>query len=152
MSDHLKSNIKRLQRLLQVRQMVAGVAEANVRETENQLQNLNHAQEEILGKIQMTRAEIAYSTTMSGEEVAIGEKRIQALHLRHKSIQQAVENARGKLEHRRREWVEARREQKIVEKIRERRLLEWERTEEVSKQKSVDDASIGRFIRSRPNR
>jgi len=47
------------------------------------------------------------------------------------------------------EWTEAMREQKIAAKLQERRLHQWAREAEAAQQKSQDDASIARYVRTR---
>jgi len=64
-------------------------------------------------------------------------------------IRQSLEKANINLEQRRKEWTEAMREQKIIEKVQERRLHQWERQDDAAGQKSQDEMSVGRFVRTR---
>jgi flagellar export protein FliJ len=57
--------------------------------------------------------------------------------------------ATGKLEQRRKEWTEAMREKKIVAKLQERRLHQFEREDDVAQQKAQDDAFAARYVRTR---
>ena len=149
MKDDLKSHLKRLERLFQIRQTYVSVAEAGVKTAEGEVRKLEAADDQVAGNIQHTRAEIAYRQTASGHDLQSGEKYIQALQTQRKTIQLSLEKATGNLEQRRRDWTEAMREQKVVEKMQERRLHQWERADSVEVQKQQDDASVGRYVRTR---
>jgi flagellar export protein FliJ len=149
MKDGLKSNLKRLERLFQIRQTYVSVAEAGVKTAEREVRKLEAAEDQVAGNIQDTRAEIAYRQTATGHDLQTGEKYIQALQTQRETIQLSLEKATGNLEQRRRDWTEAMREQKIIEKMQERRLHQWERADSVEVQKQQDDASVGRYVRTR---
>jgi flagellar export protein FliJ len=148
----LKSNLKRLERLFQIRQTYVSVAEAGVKSAEGEVRKLEAAENEVAGHIQDTQTEIAYRQTSTGHDLQSGEKYIEALQLQRGVIQQSLEQAAGHLEQRRRDWTEAMREQKIIEKMHERRLDQSERADSVEVQKRQDDASIGRYVRARQKR
>ena len=149
MNDGQKAGLKRLERLVQIKQTYVSVAEANVKTAEGEVRQLETAEQEITGNIQHTQAGIAYLQTATGQEVQSGETYIKALGLHRKAIQQSLVKATSNLEQRRSEWTEAMREQKIIEKVQERRLHQCERDDDVTNQKSQDEISIGRFIRTR---
>jgi flagellar export protein FliJ len=149
MKDGLKGSLKRLERLSQIRQTYVSVAEAGVKQAEGEVRRLKTADTEVAGNIQDTQAGIAHIQTASGQDLQNGEKYIQALQHQRKLIRQSLETATGNLEQRRGDWTEAMREQKIIEKVQERRLHQWEREDDVANQKSQDDVSIGRYVRTR---
>ena len=149
MKDGLRSSLKRLQRLVQIKQTYVSVAEANVKQAEGEVRRLETAENEIAGNIQHTQAGIAYLQTSTGQEVQSSESYIQALEIQRKLVQQSLVKATTNLEQRRGEWTEAMREQKIVEKVQERRLHQCERDDEVTNQKSQDENSVGRYVRTR---
>ena len=149
MKDELKDSLKRLGRLAQIKQTYVSVAEANVRNAEGEVRHLESAECKLTGNIQVKQAEIAHFQTATGHDVQSGERYIQALELQRRLIRQSLEKANLNLEQRRQEWTEAMREQKIVEKVQERRLHQWERQDDVADQKSQDEISIGRFVRTR---
>jgi flagellar export protein FliJ len=149
MKDGLRASLKRLQRLVEIKQTYVSVAEANVKQAEGEVRQLETAENEIAGNIQHTQAGIAYLQTFTGHDVQSGEKYIQALELQRKVIQQSLEKATSNLEGRRGEWTEAMREQKIIEKVQERRLHQCERDDDVTNQKSQDETSVGRYVRTR---
>ena len=149
MNDKLRSSLKRLERLVQIKQTYVSVAEANVKSAEGEVRQLEQADNEIVGNIQDTQAGIAYLQTSTGQDVQSSERYIHALEIQRKVIQQSLEKATTNLEQRRGEWTEAMREQKIVEKVQERRLHQCERDDDVTNQKSQDDMTVGRFVRKR---
>jgi flagellar export protein FliJ len=149
MKEGLKGSLKRLDRLVQIRQTYVSVAEAAVKQAESEVRRLQQADSEIAGNIQHTQAGIAYLQTATSNEIQTGEKYIQALKEQRKVIHQSLAVAAGKLEKRRLEWTEAMKEQRIIEKLRERRLHQWEREDNVANQKIQDDVSIGRYVRTR---
>ena len=149
MKDGLKGNLKRLDRLVHIRQTYVSVAEAAVKQAEGEVHRLQQADSEIAGNIRHTQAGIAYIRTATGSEIQTGEKYIRALKEQRKLIHQSLAVATGNLEKRRLEWTEAMKEQRIIEKLRERRLHQWEREDDVANQKTQDDVSIGRYVRTR---
>jgi flagellar export protein FliJ len=151
MNDELKSSRKRLERLLQIRQAYVSVAENAVKQSEREVRQLEGAEIEVVRNIQHTQAGIAYLETTTGYDLQARETYIRALQAQRKLIQQSLDKANSKLEQRRREWTEAMRDKRIIEKTQERRLHQWEREENVANQKTQDDAPIGRYIRSRQN-
>src|SRR5207249_11287477 len=132
-----------------IKQTYVSVAEANVRNAEREVRHLESAESKLTGNIQVKQAEIAYLQTATGQDVQSGERYIQALELQRRLIRQSLEKANLNLEQRRQEWTEAMREQRIVEKVQERRLHQWERQDDAADQKSQDEISIGRFVRTR---
>ena len=144
-----KANLKRLSRLVQIRDTYVSVAETSVKQAEGEVRRLTTADEQTAGNIKHTQAEIAYLQTASGQDVHNSERYIRALKQQRKLIQQSLEKARGNLERRHMEWTEAMREQKIAEKLQERRLHQLEREDDTARQKSQDDVSIGRYVRTR---
>jgi len=149
MKDELKATLKRLERLAHIKQTYVSVAEANVKNAEGEVRQLETAETKIIGNIQNTQAEIAYLQTATGHDVQSGERYIRGLELQRTLIRQSLEKANINLEQRRKEWTEAMREQKIIEKVQERRLHQWERQDDAAGQKSQDEMSVGRFVRTR---
>ena len=147
MNDKLRSGLKRLERLVQIKETYVSVAEANVKRAEGEVRQLEQTDNEIAGNIQDTQAGIAYLQTSTGQDVQSSERYIHALEIQRKVVQQSLEKATTNLEQRRGEWTEAMREQKIVEKVQERRLHQCERDDDVTNQKSQDDMTVGRFVR-----
>ncbi len=149
MKNGLKANLKRLGRLVQIRDAYVSVAEAGVKQAEGEVRRLETADTETAGNIRDTAAGIAYLQTATGQDVQNGERYIRALQQQRKLIQQSLEIATGNLEQRRSEWTEAKREQKVAARLQERRLHQWEREDDTAQQKSQDDASIARYVRTR---
>jgi flagellar export protein FliJ len=144
-----KASLKRLERLFQIRETYVPVAEAAVKQAEGEVRQLEAADTEVAGQIQHSKAEFAYLENATAHDLQSGEKYVNALEKRRELIQQSLEKAEGKLDERRREWTEAMRERKIIEKMQERRLHQCEREDDVANQKTQDDASIGRYLRAR---
>jgi flagellar export protein FliJ len=149
MKDGRKSSLKRLERLVQIKQTYVSVAESNVKQAEGEVRKLETAEEEITGNIQNTQAGIAYLQTATSQDVQTGEKYIEALEVHRKLIRRSLADATTNLEQRRSEWTEAMREKKIMEKVQERRLHQCERDDDVANQKSQDELTVGRFVRTR---
>ena len=149
MKDGLKASLKRLERLVQIKQTYVSVAETNVKQAEGEVRQLETAETAIAGNIQHTQAEIAYLQTATGHDLQSSENYIHALELQRKLIQQSLVKATTNLDQRHSEWTEAMREQRIIEKVQERRLHQCERDDDVTNQKSQDEISVGRFVRTR---
>jgi flagellar export protein FliJ len=149
MSAQLQNHTERLKRLLRIRQTLADAAEGQVRESADQVQNLERAEASVDGNIQNTREEIAYSKSLSGNELHLNEKYIQTLSANLQNIKKNLENAKHTLEIRQRQWRQAMSDVKMTEKLRDRRLQELSRKNEVANQKAMDDGFIGSLVRSR---
>src|SRR5262245_8080497 len=149
MNDGLKANLRRLERLVRIRQTLASVSEASVKQAEGEVRNLEAADSVTVGNIQDTQAGIAYLRTAAGEDVQRSETYLRALERQRKLIQQSLEKANDNLTHRRVEWTEEMREERIAERLQERRLHQWQRETATAQQKSQDDASIARYVRTR---
>jgi flagellar export protein FliJ len=149
MKERLKGSLKRLDRLVHIRQTYVSVAEAAVKQAEGEVRRLQQADAEIARNIQHTQAGIAYLQSATGSEVQKEEKYIQALTEQRKLVHQSLGIATGNLEKRRLEWTEAKKDHRIIEKLRERRLHQWEREDDAADQKTQDDVSIERYVRTR---
>lgn len=149
MKEGLKGSLKRLDRLVHIRQTYVSVAEVAVKKAEREVRRLQQADSEIAGNIQHAQAGIAYIQTAGSNEIQTAEKYIQALREQRKVIRRSLAIATGNLEKRQLEWTEAMKEQRIIEKLKERRLHQWEREDDVANQKTQDDVSIGRHVRTR---
>ena len=149
MRAELKANLKRLERLVRIRDTYVSVAESSVKQAESEVRTLEATDRQVAGNIQLTQEGIAYLDTATGHEVQTSERYIHALEKQRRLIQLSLEKANSNLEQRRNEWIEARREQKIASKLQERRLHQWEREGDKAQQKSQDDAFIARYIRTR---
>jgi flagellar export protein FliJ len=147
MNDGLKANLRRLERLVRIRQTLASVAEASVKQAEGEVRNLESANSATVGNIKDTQAGIAYLRTAAGEDVQRSETYLRALERQRKLIKQSLEKANDNLTHRRGEWTEAMRDERIAERLQERRLHQWQRETDTAQQKSQDDASITRYVR-----
>ena len=149
MKDGLKANLKRLERLVHIRETYVSVAEANVKVAENEVRNLEAADRDVAGNIQHTQEGIAYIKKATAHDIQTSERYIHALEKQRQLIQLSLEKANSNLEQRRNEWTEAMREQKIAAKLQERRLHQWERESDVAQQKSQDEAFLARYVRTR---
>ena len=149
MKDGLRASLRRLERLVQIKETYVSVAETNVKQAEGEVRQLETAENEIAGNIQHTQAEIAYLQTATGHDVQSGEKYIQSLQVQRELIHLSLEKATSNLEQRRGEWTEAMREQKILEKVQERRLHQCERDDDVTNQKAQDEITVGLYVRTR---
>jgi flagellar export protein FliJ len=150
-SQDPKSNLKRLERLLEVRQTFVSAAETRVKQAERQVMAMENAAETAARKIHDTRAAMACVQRTTGDQLQSFEKYIRLLIAQAEQAQQALEAARRELDMRRAEWTEAMREQKIIERMRERRFQEWQRYEDVEDRKAVDENSVVRYVRARIN-
>jgi flagellar export protein FliJ len=149
MKDRLKASLKQLKRLVHIRDTYVSAAESGVKQAEEHVRSLEAADSAASGNIQRTRAEIAYRQTTTGRDVHNDARYLQAQENQRELIRQSLEMATGKLEQRRKEWTEAMREKKIVAKLQERRLHQFEREDDVAQQKAQDDAFAARYVRTR---
>jgi flagellar export protein FliJ len=149
MSAERQNHAQRLKRLLQIRQTLADAAEGQVRESTDQVGNLERAEASVAGNIQNIREEIAYSKSLSGNELHLNEKYIHTLSANLQNIKKNLENATHTLEIRRRHWRQAMSDVKLTEKLRDRRLQELSRKNEAANQKAMDDEFIRSLVRSR---
>ena len=149
MTDGLKASLERLERLVHLRQTYVSVAEAGVKQAEGEMRRLESANNELTGNIRATQAGIAHLQSSTGQAVQISERYMRALEYQRKLIQQSLVKATTNLDLRRSEWTEAMREEKIVAKLQEHRVHQSVREDDAVQQKSQDDASISRYVRTR---
>ena len=149
MKGLLKASLKRFERLAELHRTYVAVAEAGVKQAQGEVQRLEAVDHEVAGNIRHTQAGMAYLKTAAGHDLHRRERYLQALEKQRKLVQLSLETANSNLEQRRREWTEAMREQKIAAKLQERRLHQRKREADAAQQKSQDDASIARYVRTR---
>lgn len=149
MSDTLKTNLKRLERLVQLRQTYVDIAEANVKQAEAEVRRLETADKDTTGNIRETQAGIASLQTARSDDVQNRGRYLQALEMQRKQLRQFLAKASTQLAQRRGEWTEAMREEKIAAKLQERRLNQRDYKDNVAQQKSQDEAFIGSYVRKR---
>src|SRR6185295_17351300 len=147
--NEARRSLDRIERLVELRQTYVTAAEAAVREAEMMVRYFEEQAQENARQIQQGREEIAYLKNLTGHDIQTRERHILGLEVRAKQIVQDVEKAEQFLEKRRGEWRETMRDKKIVERVQERRLHEWQRSVDVMQQKQVDEMSVGRHARTK---
>jgi flagellar export protein FliJ len=146
--NETRRSLDRIERLVDVRQTYVTAAEAAVREAEALVRYFEEEAANNARQIQQTREEIAYLKTLTGYEIQAREKHIFSLNFKARQIAQDLEKAVQMLEKRQADWRETMKDKKIVERVQERRLQEWERSVDVMEQKQVDEMSVGRHARN----
>jgi len=147
-----QQKLHRIDRLVEVRQSYVTAAEGRVHEAEQQVRLCLETAEEKDRQIRQVRSEIAYLDHSTGAAIQNRERYIFSLHVRAHQAREALEKARRILEVRRQEWRETKREHKVIEKVQERRLLEWKHSVDVADQKNVDEMTLVRYARNQTNR
>ena len=146
-SQNLKFELKRLDRLFHIRETFVDVAEAAVKQAEQDAAMIREAAAENTRKIQHTMEELAHPRNATGMTLQSAQNHLLMLRSRARDIQRSLDAAMVLVDERRAEWTEAMREQKVVETMQERRLQEWVRQDATDEQKQIDEVSIGRFVR-----
>jgi flagellar export protein FliJ len=146
--NELKEKLRRTERLAEIRQSFLTAAEGRVREAEQKVQQAAEAAAEKDGQIRQTQAEIAYLDHASGASIQNRERYIVGLFVRARQAHETLEKARIVLEARRREWREAMRDYKVIVKLQERRLQEWEQIVDVTDQRHIDEMTVAQHARN----
>jgi flagellar export protein FliJ len=144
-----RADVKRLDRIAAIRETMASAAEASLREAELQVRNIESQAEAIDRQIQLIRAEITQTTRLTGHATQQNDKFILRLNRQRAVVLQALENAKKIVVERQQQWMEARREQRIIERLQDKRLLEWQRHQDTARQKAADDNYIGKIVREK---
>jgi flagellar export protein FliJ len=144
--------LHRIDRLAEVRQTYVTAAEGRVHEAEQHVRLCEEAATETDRQIQLVREEIAYLNHSTGEEMQNRERYIFTLHIRARHARETLDKARRVLDSRRHEWRETKRDQKVIEKVQERRLQEWQHSIIVADQKNVDEMTVVRHARNQIDR
>ena len=147
-----QQGLQRIERLVEVRQSYVTAAEGRVHEAEQQVRVCEAAAEEKDRQIRQVREEIAYLNHSTGEMIQNRERYIFSLHVRAHQARELLEKARKILDARRLEWRETMRDKKVIEKVQERRLQEWQHSVDVAEQKDIDEMTVGRYARNQANR
>jgi flagellar export protein FliJ len=151
MNDQEQS-LHRIERLAEVRQSYVTAAEGRVRDAEHQVRSCEEIANERDRQIQQAREEIAYLDHSTGAAMQNRERYIFGLHVRARQARDVLEKARKVLDGRRVEWRETMRDQKVVEKVLERRVQEWKHSVLVAEQKDVDEMTVARYARDQIHR
>lgn len=146
-----RHGLLRIERLVEVRQSYVTAAEGRVHEAEQQVRLCEEAAEEKDRQIRQVRAEIAYLDHATGETIQNRERYIFSLHVRAHQARELLEKAKKVLDIRRLEWRETMRDKKVIEKVQERRLQEWQHSVDVAEQKDIDEMTVGRYARNQAN-
>jgi len=143
-----KEKLRRIERLVGIRQSYLTAAEGRVREAEQQVRLRAESAAEKDGQVRQAQAEIAYLDHSTGASIQNRERYIFGLLLRARQAHEALEKARIVLEGRQREWRECLRDQKVIMKVQERRLLEWRQIIDVTEQRQVDEMTVAQHARN----
>jgi flagellar export protein FliJ len=146
-SQELKFNLRRLERLSEVRRAFVAAAEAGYREVEQQVRSLESATEEVTRRINAAQENMFQTQRTTSDEILTRENFIRRLRTRAAELQRELDEANDLMETRRAEWTEAKREQRIVEQLHEKRMRDWKRHDDASKQNTDDDTAISRHAR-----
>ena len=142
-----KQNLNRIDRILVIRQIAVDSAEARVREAQREVARLGKLIDLEVGKIRQASEEFSQLRDATGTRLMLTERFIQAAEIRIAKFSQATDKAEVVLEERRSVLMEATRERKTVEKLRERRLQQGVREEATMTQKIIDDTAVTRPAR-----
>ena len=142
-----KQNLNRIDRILVIRQIAVDSAEARVREAQREVARLGKLIDLEVGKIRQASEEFSQLRDTTGTRLMLTERFIQAAEIRIAKFSQATDKAEVVLEERRSVLMEATRERKTVEKLRERRLQQGVREEATMTQKIIDDTAVTRHAR-----
>ncbi len=144
-----RTDVKRLDRIAAIRGTIASAAEARLREAELRVREVELQDSVIVRQILLIRAEITRIPSITGQAILQNDRFIQRLNKQRAATLQMLENAKKIVDERQAEWIEARREQRIIERLQEKRLLEWQRQQEIARQKDADDNFIGKIVREK---
>jgi flagellar export protein FliJ len=143
-----QERLRRIERLVGIRQSYLTAAEGRVREAEQQVRLREEAAAEKDRQIRQSQAEIAYLDHATGASIQNRERHIFGLLLRARQAHEALEKAKIVLEARRREWRESKREHKVIVTVQERRLLEWRQIINVAEQRQIDEMTVAQYARN----
>jgi flagellar export protein FliJ len=138
-----------LGRVASIRETMASVAEARLREAENVVRELEREDDALVRQIAETRAEIAQRKSLVVAHIHQANRYVEIVEKRRAFLAQQIEKAKQIVLERQREWIEARREHRIIERVQERRLQEWQRAKDIELQKAADEAFIAKLVRAR---
>ena len=150
--NETQRDLQRIERLTEIRQSYVTAAEAGVREAELYLKYCEDVLEENGRQIRQVREDIAYVNHATAETLQSSERYIFTLISRSRPLRENVEKAKKAVDAKRLEWREAMRERKVVGRVQERRLHEWQRIVDVEEQKNVDEMTVGRYARNQSSR
>jgi len=143
-----RRGLRRMERLVDVRQTFVTAAEAVVREAEGMVRYFEGEIRENERQILHAREENAYFRDSESAVISARERYIVSLQERGRRLAQDLVKATQLLEKRRADWRETLKARKTVETVKERRLQEWTRSVDVADQKRVDEMTIGKHVRN----
>lgn len=149
MRSEFREQLRRLARLVRHRDLCVSAAEGRVQQAAAAVQQLQVQRDETLGRIRATRQELALRGSATGLSLQVTERFVDSLTRRCAELEQSIQKAAVTLNQRRLEWVEARREQRIVTRLQEHRVHLAAREEAVQAQKSADELFNAKHARTR---
>lgn len=143
-----RQKIERLTRLVDLRQISVEECERQVRNAELRQARAEKRLGDERGNFDRLQAAFSHPQARTGLDLRQTEAALKASLARQERIAQEIENAKSSVGGARARWMEARREQKVVERLRERRLHDAEREMEYRMQKATDEVAITRHRRA----
>ena len=142
-----RQKIERLSRLVDLRQISVEECERQVRHAELRLARAEERLRDERGSFDRLQAAFSHPEAWTGFDLRQTEAALNASLARQAKFAQDVENAKSWVAEARRRWTESRRDKKVVEKVRERRLQHAEREKEYRAQQATDETAITRHRR-----
>lgn len=142
-----KQKLQRVGRLLSIRQIAVDTAEARVREAQREIARLGKLIAIEMGKMRQGQEEFSQLQSATGTRLMLTERFIEGARIRIEKLNEAVDKAEVILSQRRDILMEATRDRKTVEKLRERRLQQGVLEEETMMQKVIDETAVVRHAR-----
>jgi flagellar export protein FliJ len=152
MTRESNPGLARLRRVAHIKRLLSEVEEAAVRHAERRVSEVEEQRDFVAGQIRSAQAEISQQRKVTGAALNLAERYVGNLQSRQEEIRQDLEKAGEQLEQRRAAWVEARRDQRTLERTLERRLQWQQRKDDTEEQKAVDERYVTQLERSRHHR
>lgn len=143
-----RQKIERLTRLVDLRLTSVERCERQVRQAELRLARAETRLGDERGNFDRLQAAFSHPQARTGFDLRQTEAALKASLLRQEKMAQEIEKAKSSVDEARVRWMEARREHKVVDKLRERRLQHAEREMEYRMQQTTDEVAIIRHRRA----
>ena len=138
-----------MERIGEIREAFTRVAESAWLEAEVRVREAEGAVADNGRRIHTAMTETALAAQFSAETLQNRERYIARLRVEAADLQAAADEARKAAEVCHDAWREARREEKVLDKVCARRETAWLKETAVAEQKNADDLTTARFVRNR---
>ncbi len=139
-----------LERVMQLRQTQARVEAAKLAELQMEFQDLHKRQNRLWQDLEQERQALLKSPAITGSELAAMERYHDATRARSRELDRQRGECRDRIRHQVSITAQRRREARLLERLKERRLAAWRTAYDKEIQAQAEEAHLARYFGASP--